>query len=154
MIRQNQIRLAQAADADAIAELSREAIEYGLAWGWTPGRVLGCIGDADTNVVIACDGAPMAGFGIMKYGERDAHLLLFAVQAERRRRGVGTALIGWLETTARVAGMQTIRLEARVSNTSGRAFYARHGFEEGTLVRGRYQGVEDGVRYMKRLAGG
>jgi ribosomal protein S18 acetylase RimI-like enzyme len=154
MIRQHQIRLARAADADAIAELSREAIEYGLAWSWTPGRVLGCIGDTDTNVVVACHGAPIAGFGIMKYGERDAHLLLFAVHADRRRRGVGTAVIGWLETTARVAGMQAIRLEARVGNASGRAFYARHGFEEGALVRGRYQGLEDGMRYTKRLARG
>ncbi len=116
--------------------------------------MLGCIGDPDTNVLVACDGAPMAGFGIMKYGERDAHLLLFAVHAERRRRGIGTALLGWLETTARVAGMQAIHLEARVSNVSGRAFYDRHGFEEGALVRGRYQGVEDGIRYVKRLFGG
>ena len=49
MITECPIRLAGAADARDIARLSREAIEYGLAWSWTPRRVMASIDDAASN---------------------------------------------------------------------------------------------------------
>src|SRR4051795_9281782 len=44
------IRLATAAHARSIAEMSREYIEYGLGWSWTQARVLKAIQDEATNV--------------------------------------------------------------------------------------------------------
>ena len=54
----------------------------------------------------------LAGFGIMKYQDTDAHLMLFAVAPEFRRRGIGNALMDWLETSAITAGIELIWLEA------------------------------------------
>jgi ribosomal-protein-alanine N-acetyltransferase len=34
-----QIRLARPSDAQAIAEMSRDLIEHGLGWRWTPSRI-------------------------------------------------------------------------------------------------------------------
>jgi ribosomal-protein-alanine N-acetyltransferase len=150
------ISLARPADARAIALLSREVIEAGLAWRWTPARVLRSLADANTNVIVARDASIVvpAGFAIMKYGEQEAHLMLLAVQSARRRQGVGQALLQWLEATARTAGTGVIRLETRVSNEVARAFYRAHGYVEIDRLARYYDGLEDAVRLAKDLIGG
>src|SRR5256885_295887 len=89
--------------------------------------------------------------GIMNYREAEAHLLLLAVQDSLRRRGIGTALVSWLERTALVAGIGVIYLEARHVNQEARAFYAKLGYQEIQLVRGYYSGVEAAVRLAQGL---
>ncbi len=145
------VRLAVAADVQRIAALSRDSIEQGLEWSWTPRRVLRSVADAATNVVVAHTGSRFVGFAIMKYADEEAHLLLLAVQAGQRRRGVGSALVRWLEATARVAGIAAISLEARASNAPARAFYRQLGYRELGLLEGYYRGIEDAVRIGKDL---
>jgi len=150
MIDASEIRLALPQDAVRIATMSRDYVEHGLGWGWTPARVLRSIRDRATNVVVAECGADLAGFGIMKYLDDDAHLLLFAVKPEYRRRGVGSGLVTWLERTATTAGIELIFLETRATNTAAREFYAARGYRElATLPR--YYGSEDAVRIGKDL---
>ena len=151
MIRDLTLRLAGRADAPAIARLSRDRIERGLGWSWTAPRVLRSILDAQTNVVVAREAAQMLGFGIMKYRDDDAHLLLLAVRSTSCRRGVGTALVAWLERSAAVAGIGQVVLEARSSNDVARAFYRRLGYREMQTLPGYYQGHEAGVRLAKDL---
>lgn len=154
MITEYEITLAQASDAFAISELSRDAIEYGLSWNWTQRRVMRCIRDASTNVAVIRGRGELLGFAIMRYGDDDAHIPLFAVQAMHRRSGLGSALLAWLETTAEVAGIRSIRLEARTGNSAAKSFYARHGFKETGSSPGYYEGVEDAVRMVKELGAG
>lgn len=151
MIAEYEVRLAVPGDAREISELSRDAIEHGLPWNWTRQRVTHCIADDATNVVVVRQRGSLLGFAIMKYGEEQAHMLLFAVDPAHRRKGVGTALLFWLEQTARIAGIDLIRLEARASNTGAIAFYRRHGFEVLERRKGYYLGVEDAVRMAKDL---
>ena len=149
------IRLAAPGHAPAIARLSRDLIEHGLGWSWTPQRVLQSIGDAQTNVAVALDSSgALLGFGLMKYRDDDAHLLLLAVQPEYGRRGIGTALVAWLEKVALTAGVGKVCLEARVTNAAARAFYARLGYIEAQVVPGYYQGREASVRMSKDLSTG
>jgi ribosomal-protein-alanine acetyltransferase len=145
------LRLAAPQDTHAIAELSRDLIEYGLPWAWTPQRVQASMQRADTNVVVAQHAGQVIGFAIMKYKEEEAYLHLFAVHPAHQRRGVGRALVEWLEQTARTAGIGLIYLEARVTNTAGRAFYRTLGFTEFKRIPRMYRGVEDGVRIGKDL---
>ncbi len=151
MITEYEITLAQTSDAQAISELSRDAIEYGLSWNWTQRRVLRCIRDASTNVAVLRSGGELLGFAIMRYGDDDAHIPLFAVRAAQRRSGLGSALLGWLEATAAVAGLRAIKLEARAGNSAAKSFYAHHGFLEAGKSAGYYEGVEDAVRMIKEL---
>jgi [ribosomal protein S18]-alanine N-acetyltransferase len=152
MIANITLRLARRGDAQAIATLSRDLIERGLGWSWTARRVMRSIADADTNVLVALDAAGgLQGFGIMKYGDDDAHLLLLAVQQAQGRRGIGSALMAWLEAAALAAGVRRIFLEAREANAPARAFYRRLGYAEIGLLPGYYQGREDSVRLLKDL---
>lgn len=145
------IELALSSDAAHIAELSREAVEHGLPWRWTRDRVLACIRDRNTNTIVARAIDRLVGFAIMKYGEEEGSLLLFAVDPAYRRQRVGSELLEWLEVTARTAGLRAIRLEARQENQAASAFYRHHGYEEIGVVHGYYQGLEDAVRFFKRL---
>ncbi len=151
---QQLIELATHADARGIADLSRDVIERGLGWSWTAPRVLKALRDDATNVIVARPHrllADVAGFAIMKYGDDTAHIVLFAVDAAYRRSGIGSALMAWLETTARTAGIHTIALEARSGNVEARAFYGQLGFNEIGVRVSYYRGVEDAVRFQKSL---
>ena len=154
------IELASSADARVIADLSRDVIEQGLGWSWTAPRVLKALRDDATNVIVArrlvagrskVRDEEVAGFAIMRYGDDSAHIVLFAVHAAQRRTGIGTALMAWLEATARTAGINTIALEARSNNRDARAFYGRLGFNEIGVRVSYYRGVEDAVRFEKSL---
>jgi len=153
MITDYKVRFALPTDAADIADMSRDFIEHGLGWGWTKGRVLRNIHDKATNVAVIREGGQLFGFGIMRYGDESAHLFLLGVHFLRRRRGVGTALVSWLEASARTAGIESVRVEARVSNKSARAFYQSLGYKEIGRVPQYYRGVEDAVRFEKRLHG-
>ena len=146
------IRLAIRADAGPIARMSRDLVELGIGWSWQARRVLRSIDDAKTNVVVAAENAgPPIGFGIMKYHDDEAHLLLLAVRPSHGRQGVGSALVGWLESSARAAGIGQVYLEARAGNAAARAFYRRLGYGEIQRVPGYYQGVEPSIRMAKDL---
>lgn len=151
MISDLTLHLARRADACTIARLSRDRVEQGLGWSWTVPRVLRSMADAQTNVVVACTAAQLLGFGIMKYRDDDAHLLLLAVRAPACRRGVGAALVAWLERSATAAGIGRVVLEARLSNEAARAFYRYVGYREVQTVAGYYQGREAAVRLVKDL---
>jgi ribosomal-protein-alanine N-acetyltransferase len=154
VIEESEIILARTQDARQIALMSKELVEFGLGWRWTPRRVVSSIRDPDQNVAIVRQGDRVIAFGIMQYGFDDAHLLLFAVQADRRREKMGSRVLRWLEETAIVAGAGAIYLETRVSNRGGRRFYQAHGYEELGLVPGYYSGQESAVRMIRRLRQG
>lgn len=151
MIAEYEVRLAIPADARAISELSRDAIEHGLSWNWTPRRVARSIAEKSTNVVVVRKNGRLLAFAIMQYGDDEAHVALLAVHPAHRRKGVGSALLSWLEATTRIAGIDLIRLEARARNAEAIAFYRKHGFKELGLRKGYYQGVEDAVHMAKDL---
>ena len=145
------ITLATAQDAADIAAMSRDFIEQGLGWSWTVARVLRAIKDRASNVAIARAGQ-LEAFGIMHYGDDAAHLALLAVRPASRRKGLATQIVGWLELSARVAGLEHIRLELRSDNPHALAFYTGLGFTQIARVSGYYQGAIDALQLEKRLS--
>ena len=151
MIGHYDIRLACARDVRRIALMSKNLIEAGLGWSWTEHRVLASLKDRATNVAVAFDGDRLIGFCIAKFRVDEGHILLLAVDEAHRRRGLGTALVHWMEKTALVAGIGIIYLEARLNNAGARKFYETLGYREFKLEPGRYRGIETGVRLGKDL---
>jgi ribosomal-protein-alanine N-acetyltransferase len=145
------LALARPPDARAIAEMSRDLIEHGLTWSWTPARVQHFIGGSESCVVVARRERGIAAFAIMHFGDEVAHLNLLAVALPYRRQGIGRQLIDWLCTTAVAAGVFRINLELRTNNDGARAFYERLGFEQRGIVAGYYQGREAALRMTRQL---
>jgi ribosomal-protein-alanine N-acetyltransferase len=146
--------LARRDEANIIAALSRDLIEYGLQWRWTPTRVEASICAANVNVLAASVGETVAGFAIMRYGEEDAHLDLLAVVPRYRRLGIGAQLLQWLEKCAVVAGTFDVTLEVRAGNEAAQLFYRRMGYRAIADVPGYYQGLEAALRMGRDLSHG
>lgn len=147
-----EIRLARPDEAHAIARMSRDYIEHGLGWSWTPARVRLSMREPMCNVAVICRRDALQGFGIMHYDDASAHLALLAVHPASRHQGLGGRLVEWLVRSARVAGITQIRLEARVDNHCAIAFYEHLGFDRCGLLPGYYEGRCDAVQLQRRLA--
>jgi ribosomal protein S18 acetylase RimI-like enzyme len=146
------LSLARASDAREIAEMSRDLVEQGLTWSWTPARVQNFICGTESSVVIARRETRIAAFAIMHFGDESAHLNLLAVAAEHRRQGLGRRLMEWLTATAIEAGVFRINLEVRTHNEEARVFYESLGFDALNVVQGYYQGRESALRMTRHLA--
>jgi ribosomal protein S18 acetylase RimI-like enzyme len=92
------------------------------------------------------------GFAVIQFFDRHAHLNLLAVAPGYRRRGIGRALLEWLESSARTAGTFVLRLELRAGNEAAREFYRRHGFQDAGVSTDYYAGREDALRMVRDLA--
>jgi len=141
------LRLARPAEAATIANLSRDLIEYGLRWRWTPIRVAASIRAPNVNVLVACVRGNIAGFSIMRYGDNDAHLDLLAVAPRYRRAGVGRRLLEWLENCAVVGGIFNVALDEQAQ-----LFYKHMGYRTLAHLPGYYQGIEAALRMSRNLS--
>ena len=146
------LRPARRGDAAWIARMSRDLVEQGLPWSWTPRRVARHIADRDSVVLTAWLAGEPVGFAIVHYGDQTAHLNLLAVAPTQRRRGIARRLIGWLEKSAVVAGVFVVRVEVRADNAVARSFYRRLGYREVARLRGYYFRAEDALRLKHNLA--
>jgi ribosomal-protein-alanine N-acetyltransferase len=140
-----EIRLATPADAPQIAAMSRDLIETGLGWAWTPARVRRSICRHDCVCIVAHLGERMMGFAIMQFGDEEANLNLLAVKHDCQRAGVGRRLVQWLEESARVAGISVIRVQVRALRRGAQAFYHKLGYRPYKRIPRYYSGRETAV---------
>jgi ribosomal-protein-alanine N-acetyltransferase len=141
------LRLARTADIRPIAEMSRYLIEVGLrGWSWNPARVAAAVRHRECCVVVAEVRRRFAGFAIGEFGDTRMHLSLLAVDPKQQRKGIGRALVTWLEASALTAGIGEMHLELRTNNRAARYFYETLGFAETRSVPGYYQGEESALR--------
>lgn len=145
------IRLATSSDARAIAELSRDCIEYGLGWRYTRNRILWAIKNTTTNVAVIHERGGVCAFGIMDYRDTSAHLVLLGVQPTQRRKGFGRQILSWLERCALTAGLETVSVEARTDNPDAIRFYEAHGYRVRSRAKAYYRDAVDAVRLEKCL---
>jgi ribosomal-protein-alanine N-acetyltransferase len=145
------IGLATVEDAIPIARMTASLIEAGLPHAWTYRRVVSHVRSSNSVVVTARDKSFIAGFAIMHFGDDSAHLNLLAVEPGYRRRGLGSRLIGWLEDSSRVAGVQFISLEVRSSNHRALSFYSSLGYRETGIIPGYYSGIDDATLLARDL---
>jgi ribosomal-protein-alanine N-acetyltransferase len=144
-------RLAGIRDVSAIARMSRDLIEHGLAWKYDAPAVARLVADPDTSTLVACDRQHLAGFAVMQFGPERAHLSLLAVAPRCRRQGVARRMLQWLFESARVAGIGGISLELRAGNQSARAFYRAMGFADAGQLAGYYDNGEAALRMLRVL---
>lgn len=149
------IRLAVDADARPIAAMSRGLIEVGLrGWSWNPSRVLSAIHHRDYCVTVAEINGEFAGFAIGEFGDSKLHLNLLAVASAHQRRGVGRALMAWLEQSALTAGISEMQLELRATNQIARMFYQSLGFAFVRTVPRYYRSEEAAIKMQRHIGVG
>ncbi len=145
------LRLARQGDAEIIAGLSRDLIETGLGWSWSPERVSRSLAEKNTVTLIAAERGRVVAFAIAFFGEEHVHLSLLAVRPSHQRQGIGRRMMEWLLKSARVAGTASIHLELRARNQAARRFYRALDFTETAYVPGYYRGREMALRMSREL---
>lgn len=140
-------------DAEKLAQMSRDLVEAGLGWSYQAHRVADLIADPETVTLVARDGSRPVGFGIMKYGDERAHLVLLAVSLTHQRRGIARRTIAWLVESAKIAGMASVHVELRADNRPAYLLYRTLEFGETFRVNGYYRGQETAVKMVRVLRG-
>jgi len=145
------IKFAGLSDAAEIGSISKNDIEFGLSWKYTPESVAMLIEDSTRNVVVALAGDKLAGFGIMTYYQDQANLDLLAVKRSYRRMRIGTQIVEWLEKVACTAGIFNIFVQVRARNTVAIQFYQSVGFAVLGEEKAYYNGIEAAYIMAKSL---
>lgn len=94
------------------------------------------IATGEGTILVAEDGGPPAGLAAIA-GLLSPELGM-VVRAERRRQGIGDALVVACVAWARARRAREVVLHVFLHNPAAIALYRKHGFAERGLVRGAY----------------
>ncbi len=83
--------------------------------------------------------------------EREARVLMFAVDRRHRTQGVGALLMDTFLDRSRARGFRRATLEVRVSNATAIRFYTRYQYSVIDLLRGYYSDGENGYQMARDL---
>jgi ribosomal-protein-alanine N-acetyltransferase len=82
----------------------------------------------------------------------EGRVLMFAVDRDHRRQGLGSVLMDEFLRRSRSRGLRRATLEVRVGNATAIRFYTRYGFSVTELLRGYYSDGENGYQMARDLA--
>jgi ribosomal-protein-alanine N-acetyltransferase len=88
---------------------------------------------------------PIVGYAGLWFNGDEAHVTNVAVQRERQRSGVATALLLALADAAIARGCSAWTLEVRVSSTGAQELYRRFGFTPAGVRARYYENTEDAI---------
>ena len=97
------------------------------------------------------DGHPVGFLAAVVSADAQTRVLMFAVAAGFRERGIGTQLMNVFLQNCGTKGIRRIELEVRRSNEGGIRFYQKYGFEIGYVLPSFYTDGEDGYKMLKSL---
>ena len=127
--------------ADALHEHYDPALYHSLSSEWPEGFLVA----ADPTDV------PVAFLLGVSQVEREARVLMFAVDRQHRTRGVGALLMSTFLDRCRARGFRRVTLEVRVSNATAIRFYTRYQLSVVDLLKGYYSDGENGYQMARAL---
>jgi diamine N-acetyltransferase len=111
--------------------------------------------NADGGIRLAvrarASGAPIGVMAIRHPWLTGPYMQFLAILPDAQGGGHGTALLGWFEAQARVAGARNLWICAAAFNTGARRLYLRFGFEQVVVFDDLIKPGVDEVLMRKRL---
>ncbi len=137
--------------ATAVAQLVRITTPQNQHARWDAVRIGRRIRSPNSVLVLAVSGRYLAGAAVLDLLSDEAQLALLVVHPHYRRIGIGSALLGWVETTASTAGLFTLQLKLEASNGAGRAFCFAHHYRERGCLPAFYADGTAAIRMVRDL---
>ncbi|WP_031161039.1 ribosomal protein S18-alanine N-acetyltransferase [Streptosporangium roseum] len=137
-------------DLPAVMKIERETFPRDA---WSEGMLRAELDDQPRtrHYVVALVGDEIIGYaGLFAAGDQ-ADVQTIAVAADRRRAGVGAAMLSELLAEAVRRGAHAVFLEVRADNPDAEAMYDRFGFKRIGLRRRYYEDGTDAITMKKDL---
>jgi GNAT superfamily N-acetyltransferase len=131
----------------------RADIEFAGQDGYIPAETLARKIDA-SEVIIAESEHVCVGYARLEYlWSRIPYIALIRVSGEHQRRGVGRALLGFLEEALREAGHGVLLSSSQADEPEPQRWHRHMGFRECGRLRGINDGAVDEIFFRKELSG-
>jgi ribosomal-protein-alanine acetyltransferase len=122
-----ELRECTAADLAGVLEILKEAPE---AAAWSAGALDDALRQPETCFLVAVRGAAIVGFLVGRRIADEGEILNLGVRRERRRQGIGAALVKRLVELLQSQGVRRVFGEVRESNVGAVRFYMGLGFQQ------------------------
>lgn len=127
--------------ADALREHYDPSLYQSLSLEWPDGFLVA----ADPHEV------PVAFLLGVSQVEREARILMLAVERPHRTQGIATLLMTAFLDRCRARGFRRVTLEVRVSNATAIRFYTRFSYSVIDLLRSYYSDGENGYQMAREV---
>lgn len=143
-----EIRLASRNDAGAILEIEETAFPC----PWDPEDILQCIDHPACRTWTARSSGCVSGYVSACLEKSGLHVVNLAVAHDKRRMGIGSALLRTAEGWGERLGSERAYLEVRKGSAPARELYGRAGYVRKGSLPEFYPDGEDGLELERGLA--
>jgi ribosomal-protein-alanine acetyltransferase len=137
-------------DLVGILEILKEAPE---AAAWSAGALREALRQPETCFLVAVEGAVVVGFVTGRRIADEGEILNLGVRRERRRQGVGAALVKRLGELLEGQGTRRVFGEVRESNAGALQFYMGLGFQQTGKRPNYYRQPEEAALVLEAKLG-
>jgi ribosomal-protein-alanine N-acetyltransferase len=127
------------ADSGGAALLAETAFDPHFREAWTESQIAGLLSTSSSWLELGHADETLVAFALSRQAFDEVELLLCAVRADCRRRGIGQRLIERVAHSARQRGARRLFLEVRCSNSPALALYKAFGFQTDGRRPGYYR---------------
>lgn len=128
------IREATSEDAERLATAHARSFDN----SWSAPDIMGLMSAMGGFALLAEEAAGPIGFILGRAIGGEAEILTLVVAPDRRRSGLGEALVEALVREAAARGAEAVYLEVAEDNAAARALYRKAGFERAGFRRAYY----------------
>ena len=121
---------------------------------WSEDLFLGELAEVSISrdVSVATLDSEIVGYASFRYVGKQGDVNTVAVASDQQGKGIGTALMNWLESQAALRNVREIFLEVRSDNEAAIKMYDARGYERIDIRRNYYGNTIDANIMRKRVA--
>lgn len=146
-----EIRPMQHSDLDAVLAIEVDLFPIDA---WSEELFLGELAEVSNSrdLAVAVIDSQIVGYASFRYVGKQGDVNTVAVSKTHQGKGIGAALMDWLESQATLRNVREIFLEVRSDNDAAMKMYSTRGYERIDVRRNYYGNTIDANIMRKRVA--
>ncbi|HMO16612.1 MAG TPA: ribosomal protein S18-alanine N-acetyltransferase [Oligoflexia bacterium] len=132
-------------DMPFVLEIEKGSFEY----PWSEEEFIRCLRQRTCIGKVAELGDSVHGFMIYELHKARLHILSFAVNPDKRREGIGSAMINSLKEKISLQRRDRLLLEIRETNLDAQLFFQSQGFRAISILKDFYEDTTEDAYLMQ-----